>query len=93
MSRQTRSAWTEAWEGENGLDPLPMPVRGQLTAYVMHRAERSVAAGNPRARLVLNQIVGQGVGMMDEVKTSAQIVREFREDFRSAQGRMRALTL
>jgi len=31
--------------------------------------------------------------MMDEVKTSAQIVREFREDFRSAQGRMRALTL
>jgi NAD(P)H-dependent flavin oxidoreductase YrpB (nitropropane dioxygenase family) len=93
MSRQTRSAWTEAWEAEGALAPLPMPFQGQLTTYVMQRAERSVAAGNVKARQVLNQIVGQGVGMMDEVKTAGDVVREFMDDFQSTLERMRMLAI
>lgn len=88
MSRQTRSAWTEAWDTEGGLTPLPMPFQNQLTEYVMVRAQMAVSTGNVKARQVLNQTVGQGVGMMDEIKSAEAVVREFMDDFRSAAERL-----
>lgn len=93
MSRQTRSAWTEAWDVEGGLSPLPMPFQNQLTAFVMERAERAIQSGNLKARQVINQTVGQGVGMMDEIKSAGAVVAEFRRDYKAARERLLALAI
>ena len=49
------------------------------------------AAGNAKARDLVSYFVGQGVGLIDSVKSAGAVVQEFKEDFVEAIEHMNAL--
>lgn len=66
-ARQLRSAWTEAWDSEGGLQPLPMPLQTLLFAPVKERVER--AGASP----LVGEAVGQIVGRMNSVQAARDL--------------------
>ena len=91
-SRQLRSAWTEAWEGAGGPGALPMPLQSLISEPALNAAEAAAARGNPKARELVTYWVGQGVGLVDSVKTCRAVVKEFMEEFVEAVSDLQALT-
>jgi NAD(P)H-dependent flavin oxidoreductase YrpB (nitropropane dioxygenase family) len=83
-SRQLRSSWTDAWERPGSPQPLPMPLQSLISEGALRAIERSAAAGNPAARDLVTYFVGQGVGLIDSVKSARQVVEEFKLDFADA---------
>jgi NAD(P)H-dependent flavin oxidoreductase YrpB (nitropropane dioxygenase family) len=80
-SRQLHSAWHDAWDGPDSPGALPMPQMGMLSQVAFERIEKSVAAGNKQAMALVSYWVGQGVGLIDSVKSAGAVVREFKEEF------------
>jgi len=83
-SRQLRSAWTDAWEGPDSPGPLPMPLQSLISEPALYAAHRAAERGNAQARELVSYFVGQGVGLVDSVKSSRAVVREFMEEFAEA---------
>ncbi len=90
-ARQLRSAWTDAWEGSQSPGALPMPFQSMISEPALAAAQRAAEKGNARARELVNYFVGQGVGLVDSVKSSREVVREFMEEFAEAVADMQAL--
>jgi NAD(P)H-dependent flavin oxidoreductase YrpB (nitropropane dioxygenase family) len=90
-ARQLRSAWTDAWEGPKSPGPLPMPFQSLISEPALAAAERAAERGNAKARDLVNYFVGQGVGLVDGVKSTRDVVREFMEEFAEAITDMQAL--
>jgi NAD(P)H-dependent flavin oxidoreductase YrpB (nitropropane dioxygenase family) len=91
-ARQLRSAWTEAWErSPDSPGALPMPLMSLISENALASVERSAAAGNPKARDMVTYFVGQGVGLVDEVRSAGQVVQSFKEEFLEAVEHMNAL--
>ncbi len=90
-ARQLRSAWTDAWEGPKSPGALPMPFQGLISEPALAAAERAAERGNRKARDLVNYFVGQGVGLVDRVKSTRDVVREFMEEFAEALTEMQAL--
>ncbi len=80
-SRQLRSAWTDAWERAGNPGALPMPLQSLLSEPALHAAERAAERGNVKARELVTYFVGQGVGLVDSVKSTRAVVKEFMEEF------------
>jgi NAD(P)H-dependent flavin oxidoreductase YrpB (nitropropane dioxygenase family) len=80
-SRQLRSAWTDAWEGPQSPGALPMPLQSLVSEPALATAQRFAERHNPQARELVTYFVGQGVGLVDSVKTCRTVVQEFMEDF------------
>ena len=89
-TRQLRSAWTDAWAGPDSPGPLPMPLQLFLSEPALRRAEHEASRGNRKAEDLVTYYVGQGVGLLDQVKTSRAVVREFMEEFAEAAADMSA---
>ncbi len=83
-ARQLKTAWHEAWEAEDGPGTLPMPLMGMVSEPAFARVERAAAAGNAEARDLVSYFVGQGVGLVEDVRSSRQVVMDFREEFLAA---------
>jgi NAD(P)H-dependent flavin oxidoreductase YrpB (nitropropane dioxygenase family) len=83
-SRQLRSTWHDAWEAPGAPAVLPMPVMGVISEPAMGLINRAAAAGNPQARALVTYFVGQGVGLVDSIRSAAAVVHEFKEDFAEA---------
>jgi len=88
-ARQLRSVWTDAWD--RGPDSpggcpgaLPMPLQSLISRDAFASIDRSAAAGNAQARDLVSYFVGQGVGLIDSVKSAGAVVQEFKEDFAEA---------
>lgn len=90
-SRQLRSAWTDAWEGPGSPGSLPMPLQSLISEPALAAAQRAAEKGNPKARELVTYFVGQGVGLVDGVKSSRTVVKEFMEEFAEALSDMQAL--
>ena len=90
-SRQLRSAWTDAWEGPNSPGPLPMPFQSFISEPALEAAQRAAEKGNPQARELVTYFVGQGVGLVDSVKSCRAVVKEFMEEFAEAIADMQAM--
>ena len=91
-ARQLRSGWTEAWERDPASPgPLPMPMMSLVSEGPLRQAERSAAAGNAKARDLVTYFVGQGVGLIDSVRSAGQVVQSFKEEFVEAVERLDAL--
>jgi NAD(P)H-dependent flavin oxidoreductase YrpB (nitropropane dioxygenase family) len=91
-ARQLRSSWTEAWD-RSPMSPgaLPMPMQSLISEPALRQVDRAAAAGNPKAREMVTYFVGQGVGLVDSVKSAGAVVQEFKEEFLEAVERMDAL--
>ena len=87
-ARQLKTAWHEAWDGEGGPGALPMPLMGMVSEPAFARIERAVEAGNPQARELVSYFVGQGVGLVEEVRPARAVVQAFREEFVEAVERL-----
>jgi NAD(P)H-dependent flavin oxidoreductase YrpB (nitropropane dioxygenase family) len=91
-ARQLRSVWTDAWDrGPDSPGALPMPLQSIISRDAFHSIDRSAAAGNAQARDLVSYFVGQGVGLIDSVKSASAVVQEFKEDFIEAIEHMNAL--
>jgi NAD(P)H-dependent flavin oxidoreductase YrpB (nitropropane dioxygenase family) len=91
-SRQLRSAWTDAWEGPESPGPLAMPFQSLISEPALAAAQRAAEHGNVKARELVTYFVGQGVGLVDKVKSTREVVKEFMEEFAEALADMQALT-
>ena len=91
-SRQLRSAWTEAWEMPGSPTPLPMPYQTMLSEPALAAAQRAAERGNVQARELVTYFVGQGVGLIDSIKSCRVVVQEFMEQFAEASDDLQALT-
>ncbi len=87
-ARQLKSAWNAAWEGPDSPGPLPMPYQYILTHRALLLAEKSVDGGNPAARAMLTDGVGQGIGLVSAARSARAVVQDFMEDFAEALERM-----
>jgi NAD(P)H-dependent flavin oxidoreductase YrpB (nitropropane dioxygenase family) len=84
-ARQLRSVWTDAWDrSEDSPGALPMPLQSLISRDAFASIDRSAAAGNAQARDLVSYFVGQGVGLIDSVKSAGAVVQEFKEDFAEA---------
>ena len=85
-ARQLRSAWHAAWDGEGSPGALPMPLMGMVSEPAFARIERAAATGNQQARALVSYFVGQGVGLVEDVRPAKAVVQAFREEFAEAVG-------
>lgn len=84
-ARQLRSVWTDAWDrGADSPGALPMPLQSLISRDAFASIDRAAAAGNAQARDLVSYFVGQGVGLIDSVKSAGAVVQEFKEDFAEA---------
>ncbi|MCZ6781971.1 MAG: nitronate monooxygenase [Proteobacteria bacterium] len=79
-ARMLRTAWTEAWLREDCPGTLAMPLQYMACAEAQTRIGLS-ARTNPKARELIGMPVGQVVSRMNEVKSSAQVIYEFMDEF------------
>ena len=89
-ARQLATAWHEAWDGAGGPAALPMPLMGMVSEPAFRRIEQAAAAGNSDAHELVSYFVGQGVGLVDEVRPARAVVGAFREEFVDAVERLNA---
>ena len=91
-ARQLRSAWTEAWErSPNSPGALPMPLMSLVSEAALRQVNRAADAGNPKARDMVTYFVGQGVGLIESVRSAGQVVQDFKSEFLDAVEHMNAL--
>lgn len=83
-SRQLKSAWTEAWEGEGSPGALPMPMQSLIAEPAIHRATKAAEGGNARAVELVTYFVGQGVGLIEDVTSARSVVESFKTEFADA---------
>jgi NAD(P)H-dependent flavin oxidoreductase YrpB (nitropropane dioxygenase family) len=84
-ARQLRSAWTEAWErSPNSPGALPMPLMSLVSEGALRSVNRAAEAGNPKAREMVTYFVGQGVGLIDSVRSATAVVQDFKQEFLEA---------
>ncbi|QKS01294.1 nitronate monooxygenase [Sphingomonas sp. CL5.1] len=90
-SRQLRSAWTDAWEGPDSPGALPMPFQSLISEPAIRAATRAAETGDAAAREMVTYFVGQGVGLVDQVRGAGQVVQDFKLEFAEALERMTGL--
>jgi NAD(P)H-dependent flavin oxidoreductase YrpB (nitropropane dioxygenase family) len=83
-ARQLKTAWHEAWDGADSPGTLPMPLMGMVSEPAFQRIEKAVINGNEQARDLVSYFVGQGVGLVDQVRSAKGVVQDFREEFAEA---------
>lgn len=83
-ARQLKTAWHEAWDAPGGPGALPMPLMGMVSEPAFRRIENAVVNGNESARDLVSYFVGQGVGLIDQVRSAKSVVQDFREEFAEA---------
>ena len=87
-TRQLRSPWTDAWHAHDAPDPLPMPLQALVSEPALGKIARLAEAGHPGAKQLTTYFVGQAVGLMNQVRSSRQVVYDFMEDFAAATERL-----
>lgn len=87
-SRQLRSPWTDAWEGENAPTPLPMPLQSLVAEPALGHIDKLSQSGHVGAKELATYWVGQGVGLMNQSMSAGQVVQQFKEDFLTAYERL-----
>jgi NAD(P)H-dependent flavin oxidoreductase YrpB (nitropropane dioxygenase family) len=83
-SRQLKSDWTAAWDGEKSPGTLPMPLQSLLSEPVMRRIDVLAEQGNPGAQELATYWVGQGVGLMNKPTTVRDVIYEMSQEFAEA---------
>ncbi len=79
--RQLRSDWTAAWESPDSPGTLPMPFQHIMSMPAFERIDKAADNGVEGARALSSYFVGQGIGLVDSVKSARQVFQEFVEDF------------
>ena len=87
--RMLRNDWTDAWGADDTPDPLGMPMQNMVTMDAITRTSRY--ASSPQAQAVAFNPVGQVVGMMNDVRSSREVIMEIVEGYVDAIDRLTTL--
>ncbi|KIH99522.1 monooxygenase [Streptomonospora alba] len=87
-SRQLASAWTQAWDGPDSPEALPMPLQSIVSEPALRHVDSLAEKGDTGARELATYWVGQGVGLMNRVRPAKDVVYEMAEDFAEATQRL-----
>jgi NAD(P)H-dependent flavin oxidoreductase YrpB (nitropropane dioxygenase family) len=87
--RMLRNDWTDAWERPDAPKPLGMPLQNMVTMDAIERTSRY--ASSAQAQQVAFNPVGQVVGMMNEVRSSREVVMDLVEGYLEAVERLNTL--
>ena len=87
-SRQLRSPWTDAWESGEAPEALPMPLQSLVSEAPLAKVTKLAEGGHPGARQLATYFVGQGVGLVDSVQSTRQVVYDFMQDYLAATERL-----
>lgn len=82
LGRQLRSPWHDAWD--DGPPTLPMPLMAMLTWPAFAKIDQMSETGNERAKELSTYFVGQGIGLVDGVRSASKVVQDFKEEFADA---------
>ena len=85
--RVLRSAWHDAWEQTGAPEALPLPLMPMLSSPALTLAARAAEAGSAKARQLVTYEMGQGIGLIDEIRSATAVVQEFKADFADAYAR------
>lgn len=88
FSRQLRSPWTDAWESDESPGSLPMPLQSLVSEPPLSKVAKLAEGGHEGARQLATYFVGQGVGLMDNIQSTRDVMREFMEDYLEAVERL-----
>ncbi len=69
----------------------PVPLQSLLSGPAMQRIDAAVAGGNDKARALVNYYVGQGVGLVQDVRSCRSVVQDFMTEFAAALEDLQAL--
>lgn len=83
FSRQLRSAWHGKWE-EAGVPALPMPLMMLLSEPALRAIDAAAIGGNEQAQELSTYFVGQGVGLVREMRGAGAVVQDFKSEFGEA---------
>ncbi|GGO75041.1 NAD(P)H-dependent flavin oxidoreductase [Nocardioides deserti] len=75
-ARQLRSAWHDAWDGQEAPEPLPMQQQLLLAKDAWAEIDRAAETGSPGARELESFFVGQVVGAFGELRSAERITEE-----------------
>lgn len=84
--RMLRSEFTDFYDDPENPDPLPMPLQLELASKPLARVLVHADRGDEGANRLLTSIAGQVVGMLDEERPTAEIMRRFIAEAREALG-------
>ncbi|NRA01016.1 MAG: nitronate monooxygenase [Myxococcales bacterium] len=87
--RMLKNDWTDAWARDDTPDPLGMPLQNMVTMDAIVRTSRY--ASSPQAQAVAFNPVGQVVGMMNEVRSSREVIMELVEGYLDTLERLNGL--
>ncbi|PCG14332.1 MULTISPECIES: nitronate monooxygenase [Sphingomonas] len=91
-ARQLRSTWTDAWERHpDSPGALPMPFMSLISEGALRAADAAAQGGNAKARDLVTYFVGQGVGLVDDVRGAGQVVQDFKTGYIEAVERLNDL--
>jgi NAD(P)H-dependent flavin oxidoreductase YrpB (nitropropane dioxygenase family) len=83
-ARMIRSTWTKAWE-ETGPEPLPMPFQSLVSGPAFQ-----AALDQGREDFMLG-FAGQGLGMIQKIRTAAEVIQDLVRGAEEAFARAREL--
>ncbi len=87
-SRQLRTSWHEAWERDDAPQPLPMPLQSLVSESSLRQVDRLAERGHEGARDLATYWVGQGVGLMNQKRSAADVVLEMAGEYADAVERL-----
>ncbi len=87
-SRQLRTSWHAAWEREGAPEPLPMPLQSWVSETGLRHVDKLAENGHVGARELATYWVGQGVGLMNQRKSSRDVVIEMATAYVEATERL-----
>jgi hypothetical protein len=58
-----------------------MPLQTLVSETALRAVDRAAEAGNAKAREMVTYFVGQGVGLVDSVRSATQVVQDFKAEF------------
>ena len=90
-ARQLKTAWHDAWDGVGSPGALPMPLMGMVSEPSFQKIEKAVLGGNQQALELVSYFVGQGVGLIDQVRSARNVVQDFRGEFAEAVSGLTAM--
>jgi len=80
-ARQLRSAWHDAWEAKDSPGTLPLPLMPMLSQPALAQVDKAADGGNTKARELVTYFVGQGVGLVEGIRSARAVVQDFQEEF------------
>ncbi|HIF92303.1 MAG TPA: nitronate monooxygenase [Myxococcales bacterium] len=88
--RMLQNDWTNAWEAEGTPEPLGMPLQNMVAMDAIVRTQRYAAAD--RAQSVSFNPVGQVVGMMNEIRSTREVIFELAQGYFDAVEKLNAMS-